>query len=113
MNTAKQLQGRQNRPSVSSKEQLQLITLYDLIEFKNEILLEMKKAVKESIGQPSKKWLKTKEVCKMLGVSITTLLTLRINGILPYTKMGGVLYFDYEDILKVMENNKCNHHAGA
>ena len=60
-------------------------------------------------GQPTKKWLKTNEVCKILGVSITTLLTLRINGILPYSKIGGCLYFDYEDILKVMDENKQLH----
>jgi len=87
----------------------QLVTLKDLHEFKNELLLEVKKSLKENTGQTSKKWLKTNEVCKILGVSITTLLTLRINGILPYSKIGGCLYFDYEDILKVMDENKQLH----
>jgi len=87
----------------------QLVTLKDLHEFKNELLLEVKKSLKENTGQPTKKWLKTNEVCKILGVSITTLLTLRINGILPYSKIGGCLYFDYEDILKVMNENKQLH----
>src|SRR6202012_2467271 len=87
----------------------QLVTLKDLHEFKNEFLLEIKKSLKESAGQPTKKWLKTNEVCKILGVSITTLLTLRINGILPYSKIGGVLYFDYDDILRAMEERKVKH----
>ena len=87
----------------------QLVTLKDLQEFKNELLLEVKKSLKENTGQPTKKWLKTNEVCKILGVSITTLLTLRINGVLPYSKIGGCLYFDYEDILKVMDENKQLH----
>lgn len=87
----------------------QLVTLKDLQEFKSELLTEVKKSIKETTGQPSKRWLKTNEVRKLLGISITTLLTLRINGVLPYSKIGGVLYFDYDDILKVMEARKVNH----
>jgi hypothetical protein len=87
----------------------QLVTLKDLHEFKNELLLEVKKSLKENTGQPAKKWLKTNEVRKILGISITTLLTLRINGVLPYSKIGGCLYFDYEDILTVMEKQKRHH----
>jgi hypothetical protein len=84
----------------------QVVTLQDLIDFKNEIILEVKKSIKQNTGQPTKKWLKTQEVRKILSVSVTTLLTLRINGILPFTKMGGVLYYDYDDILMVMDKLK-------
>lgn len=84
----------------------QVVTLQDLIDFKNEIILEVKKSIKQHAGQPTKKWLKTQEVRKILSVSVTTLLTLRINGILPFTKMGGVLYYDYDDILMVMDKLK-------
>jgi excisionase family DNA binding protein len=87
----------------------QLVTLKDLHDFKKELLTEVKKTLKENAGQPAKKWLKTAEVRKLLGVSITTLLTLRINGTLPYTKVGGCVYFNYEDILKVMEQRKFQH----
>lgn len=87
----------------------QLVTLKDLHDFKNELLTEVKKTLKENAGQPAKKWLKTAEVRRLLDVSITTLLTLRINGTLPYTKIGGCLYFDYDDILKVMEQRKFQH----
>jgi len=40
-------------------------------------------------------------------------LVVRINGIPPYSKIGGVLYFDYDDILKVMEERKINHGHSA
>jgi hypothetical protein len=46
----------------------QLVTLKDLHEFKNELLLEVKKSLKENTGQPTKKWLKTNEVCKILCI---------------------------------------------
>jgi hypothetical protein len=44
----------------------------------------------------------------MLGISPGTLQNLRVNGTLPYTKVGGVVYYAYEDILKVIERNQKN-----
>jgi L-cysteine desulfidase len=100
-------QNKQQRAMTAYNEsEYKLATLQDLTDFKNEIILEVKKTIKEHAGQPLKKWLKTKEVQGILGVSITTLLTLRNNGHLPFTKMGGVLYYDYDDILKVMDPKK-------
>jgi hypothetical protein len=31
---------------------------------------------------------------------------MRINGALPYTKMGGLIFYDYDDIKKLMEDTK-------
>ena len=42
----------------------------------------------------------------MLGISATTLQTLRINGTLSYTKIGGTLYYEYAEVIKVFEKNK-------
>lgn len=84
------------------------VTLHDLVELKTELILELHRVFQKHNGQPHKKWLKTKEVSKILGVSITTLLTLRNNKVLPYTRMGGVLYYDYEDIQAVMDKLKNN-----
>jgi hypothetical protein len=44
----------------------------------------------------------------MLGISPGTLQNLRINGTLPYTKVGGVIYYAYEDLIRVMEEIKRN-----
>jgi hypothetical protein len=41
-----------------------------------------------------------------LGLSIGKLQTLRINGTLAYTKIGGIIYYDHEDIVKMMESRK-------
>ncbi|MFZ2284508.1 MAG: helix-turn-helix domain-containing protein, partial [Lutibacter sp.] len=46
---------------------------------------------------------------KLLGISTGTLQNLRINGTLPYTKMGGVIYYDYEKIMQAMEDNCVNN----
>ena len=84
----------------------EIITTDDLREFKTELLTEFRKMLKEHHGQPSKKWLKSYEVKKMLGISPGTLQNMRINGTMPFTKMGGILFYDSEDIRKILEDNK-------
>jgi hypothetical protein len=41
-----------------------------------------------------------------LQISPGTLQNLRINGTLPYTKIGGIIYYDAAEIQKVMEENR-------
>jgi hypothetical protein len=83
-----------------------IITTEDLWEFKMELLDDIKKLLSNKSGQLTKKWLKSPEVRELLGISPGTLQTLRINGTLPYTKMGGVLYYDYQEIMQVFKKNK-------
>ncbi|MBO6533302.1 MAG: DNA-binding protein, partial [Muricauda sp.] len=42
-------------------------------------------------------------------ISPGTLQNLRINGTLPYTKIGGVLYYEYHEIMGVLEQNKIHN----
>ena len=86
-----------------------IITPEDLIEFKEDLLSNIKKMIGNQSDISSKKWLKSPEVRKLLGVSTGTLQNLRINGTLPYTKIGGVIYYDYELIMKVLEKNMVNN----
>ena len=83
---------------------ISILTTDDLQNFKTELFSELKSIFK-SDTQPIKKWLKSDEVKKILKVSPGTLQTLRINGTLQYTKLGGIIYYDYEHIQKVMEKN--------
>tara|TARA_R110002167_G_scaffold318488_2_gene524120 strand:- start:15599 stop:15877 length:279 start_codon:yes stop_codon:yes gene_type:complete len=86
-----------------------IITTDDLREFKLELLDDIKELLNNQSGHITKRWLKSPEVRKILGISSGTLQNLRINGTLPYTKVGGVLYYDYEEIMGVMENNKIHN----
>jgi len=86
-----------------------IITTEDLREFKMELLDEIKQLLNNQSGHTFKKWLKSPEVKELLGISSGTLQNLRINGTLPYTKVGGVLYYDYEEIMNVMEKNKIHN----
>jgi hypothetical protein len=84
----------------------EIITSDDLRVFKIELLEDIKRLLKEANGQPSKKWLKSYEVRKVLNLSPGTLQNLRINGTLPYTKIGGVIYYDYADIQEMLQSRK-------
>ncbi len=86
-----------------------IITTEDLHEFKLELLDEIKELLSKQSGQIKKKWLKSPEVRKFLGISPGTLQNLRINGTLPYTKVGGVLYYDYQEIMQVLEKNRIHN----
>lgn len=87
----------------------EIVTTDDLREFKLELFTELKKLFKEHHGQPSKKWLKSYEVRELLNISPGTLQNMRINGTLPYTKIGGSMFYDYEDIRKMLEENRVNN----
>ena len=87
----------------------EIITTDDLREFKIELLEDIKKLLKTTATPGAKKYLKSAEMMKLLKVSPGTLQTLRINGTLPYTKIGGIIFYDAEEIYKVMEENSIHN----
>jgi hypothetical protein len=84
----------------------QLLTVGDLEIFRAELIQEISDLLKNAIGSPGKKWLKSSEVKKLLGISTGTLQNLRINGTLSYSKIGGTAYYDYDEIAKLLKNNE-------
>jgi hypothetical protein len=86
----------------------QLVTQADLQTFKVDLLLSIKTLIQNNNSQPVKKWLKSYEVKKLLNISPGTLQTLRSNGTLPYTRIGGMIYYDVEDINRMLLDRKHN-----
>lgn len=85
---------------------IELITKADFHSFKNEIVEEIKKLVQPQTDQSE--WLKSADVTEMLGCSPGTLQNLRVSGKLPFTKIGGTIYYSRKDVLNVLEANKRN-----
>ena len=83
----------------------QIITSDDLREFKLELLDEIRVIIKEQKSNTTKQWLKSIEVRKLLNISSGTLQTLRINGTLPFTKIGGTNYYNATDIDALLSQN--------
>ena len=86
-----------------------IITTDDLREFKVELLEDIKKLLISQSKNKVKRYLKSAEVMDMLQISPGTLQNLRINGTLPYTKMGGIIYYDTRQIQKVLDQNSIHH----
>jgi len=98
-----------------------IITPEDLEQFKWELLADIKEFLdkrraedleknksRSSSGVEMKKWLKSHQVQRLLGISPGTLQNLRINGTMPYSKIGGILFYDKEVIEKMLEDNTRN-----
>lgn len=86
-----------------------IITTDDLREFKIEMLDEIKKLLTKQAKGNLKRYLKSSEVMELLQISPGTLQNLRINGTLPYSKMGGIIYYDSEEIQKIMIDSRVQH----
>lgn len=86
---------------------LDLITKEDLQQFKEELFAELRKlGIGKASEHEQRQWLKSAEVRKLLNISAGTLQNLRINGTIAYTKIGSLLYYKHEDIIKLLEGNR-------
>ena len=84
---------------------LQILTKEDLHQFKTDLFEELKNILSGHSNQP-RKWLKSYEVREMLNISPGTLQNMRVQGTITFTKIGGLTFYAYEDIVKLMESNK-------
>jgi len=88
----------------------QILTTDDLREFKLELLKEFKNLLQQVNQKPldsnHRKFLKSSEVAALLDISLNTLYQLRINRQLPFTKVGGTIFFESSDIEAMMVKNK-------
>lgn len=82
---------------------LNIITLEDLLQFKTELFTEMNRLLQSNKESQTKQWLRSAEVRKMLNISPGTLQNLRVSGTLPYRKIGGSMFYNREEIEKIMK----------
>jgi len=87
----------------------QIITSEDLVDFKTDLIEEIKVIYKDLKDHGGKKWLRSRDVKDRLGISHGTLQNFRINGTLPYTKVGGVIFYDKDDINNMIESNRIDN----
>lgn len=88
--------------------QVNILTKEDLNQFKTELIQEIKQLLSSCDNSVSTKsrWLRSAEVRKLMSISPGTLQNLRINGVLPYRKVGGIMFYAIEDVQKMMEGGK-------
>ena len=84
----------------------QLVTIKDLEDFRTKLLMDIRMMLEGHLNKTTKRWLKSHEVRKMLGISAGTLQTMRNNGTIPYSKVGGLTYYDAAQIDQVLATSK-------
>jgi hypothetical protein len=89
----------------------EIITFEDLQKFRVQLLEDLRKLLQQPSPSPKQK-LKSSEVRKMLGISHGTLQNLRIKNLIPYQKIGGLMFYKYDDIIKLLQGEKQSKSAG-
>lgn len=84
---------------------MEIASKQDLVEFKNELLSEIRTLLSESNKQPASRWLRSAQVRRLLSISPGTLQQMRISGELKYTKVGGIHFYQESDIESMLLKN--------
>ena len=84
---------------------LEVITKEDLQQFRLQLLNDIREILQPAEGKLVKPWLKNSEVRKLLNISSNTVQRLRIAGKLRSSKVGGIHYYRYEDIEKLLNTD--------
>jgi len=80
---------------------VEFITKEDLDEFRKQLLQDLGKLFADH--KERKRWLKTPDVMDLLGISDVTLSNLRASGTIPFKKLGGICYYDREELERTLE----------
>lgn len=85
---------------------IEIVSKQDLIEFRNELICEIKQLLSEKNKQPSSRWQRSAQVRKLLSISPGTLQQMRVSGDLKYTKVGGIHFYQESDIESMLRKNQ-------
>lgn len=83
---------------------VEVITKEDLQVFRLQLLNDLKILLKDK-HDAKKEWLRSCEVRKLLDVSPGTLQNLRITGKLKSSKIGGIFFYKYSEIEKLLDGS--------
>ncbi len=83
-----------------------ILTAEDLEEFRKSLLEEIKEMLLQYNKITIDRWVKSNIVMAKLRISPGTLQNFRINETIPYSKLGGIIYYDEEEINEILLKNK-------
>jgi len=87
-----------------------VITAEDLERQLQKVVDEVKSAVTNN-DSSNVRWIRSKQVKELLGISDSKLQTMRINRSITYSQIDGTYFYDKESILSLLDQNKvlCEH----
>ena len=81
-----------------------VISKQDLDSFKDEIIQELSKYCGRADQGEESTWLRTRDVCRILNLSTSTLQNLRNNNKIPFTRLEGSILYKRADIESFLES---------
>jgi len=84
---------------------IEVITKEDLQQFRSQLINDIKALLVPQENKNLKPWLRNSEVRKLLNISSNTLQRLRISGKLHSSKVGGIHYYRFDDIEKLLNSD--------
>ena len=82
----------------------EMITKEDLQIFRQQLLSDIKEILLPK-HSTTREWLRSCGVRKLLNISPGTLQGFRINGTLKPSKIGGIHFYRYSEILQLLTEN--------
>lgn len=79
------------------------VTVADLDQLRRDLVKEVTYLLNQQQNIIEKRWLKSCEVRKMLNISSGTLQHLRDTGQIPFTRVGGLIYYEQGAIEKILD----------
>ena len=83
----------------------ELVTKQDLTFLEERIVTKLSSVLQKD-SKLQKNLIRTKELKQMTGLSDSGLQNLRVNGVLPYYKVQGALFYDLDEVMQVFEQHK-------
>jgi hypothetical protein len=82
-----------------------VITAEDLERQLQKVVDEVKFAVTNN-DSSNVRWIRSKQVKELLGISDSKLQTMRINRSITYSQIDGTYFYDKDSTLSLLEQNK-------
>ena len=84
---------------------VEVVNKEDLQEFRLQLINDIRQLMQRAEVKLFKPWLKNAEVRKLLNISDNTIQRLRIAGKLRSSKVGGIHFYRYEDIERMLNSD--------
>ncbi|MEO0640213.1 MAG: helix-turn-helix domain-containing protein [Bacteroidota bacterium] len=82
----------------------QIVTKADLVQLE-ERLAQLINQNNNPQGTPFDKYLRSKDVENLLGISSSTLQNLRDSNSIPFTQLGKTYFYPQKEILEILQKN--------
>ena len=85
---------------------VEVVTREDLESFRIQLLTDLRGLIRAELfsrKDENAQGFKTKDVRKILGCSVNKLVSLRIGRKIRWKKVGGTLYYNKEDVRRLIE----------